>query len=91
MTRLALRITPPRETAPPAERGLEFVALAESANGDRTEPVQWSGTAMRVEGESGTYAAAADLGVAYRDHRWSIAVRDTETGLTSFLLVSAVP
>jgi hypothetical protein len=63
--------------------------LAESANGNRTEPVEWSGTAEQVEGEPGVYAAAADLGVAFGDYRWSIAVRDTETGLTSYLLVPA--
>jgi VWFA-related protein len=88
VTRVAVRIEPPRETAAPSERLVEFVGIGESASCQRTEPVRWSGTARVVDGEPHAYAAVADLCVPYGGYRWSLAVRDAETGLTSFLLVS---
>jgi hypothetical protein len=37
------------------------------------------------------YGVSAELGVPAGDFRWSLAVRDKETGLTSFLLLLAKP
>ena len=91
ITHLVLRIEPPRETAPPEERDVECIAIGETAQGGRTEPVRWNGTARVLDGASSVYALATDLGVPYGTHRWSIAVRDEETGLTSFLLLPARP
>jgi VWFA-related protein len=89
MTLLAISIAPPRDSAPAAERIVELVGVGEDSAGQRTEPVSWSGTARAVEDAPGVYAARTKLGVHPGDFRWSLAVRDAETGLTSYVLIPA--
>jgi VWFA-related protein len=88
---LSVRIEPPRETAPPLQRRLVLVAVGEDASGQRTEPVSWSETAHAAGGEPGVYALTTRLGARPGDFRWSLAVRDEDTGLTSFVLVLPGP
>jgi VWFA-related protein len=84
VTRLTLRYTPPRETEPSEQRDLSLIAVGQNGQGDRTQPIRWTGTAEE-EGDAGAYRAALDLGSAPESFTWSLAVRDEETGLISFV------
>ena len=84
---LSVRIEPPRETAPAARRAVSFVGVGEDRDGQRTEPISWSGTAHAMDDAPGVYAFSTKLGARPEDFRWSLAVRDEDTGLTSFVVV----
>jgi VWFA-related protein len=88
---LSIRIEPPRETTPPAQRGITVVGVGEDAGGQRTEPVSWSGIAQAVGDEAGVYALTVKFGVRPEDFRWSLALRDDDTGLISYLVIPATP
>ncbi len=83
LTRVTVRVTPPRESQAVEERSLKLVAVGENAGGDRTEPVHWNATA-RATDAPGVYEAVTDLGVPYGAYFWSIAVTDVATGLTVY-------
>lgn len=70
------------------ERPIEVIAVGENRNGDRTVPIEWSGTAQR--GEGGAFQADLLLKVA-PTYSWSVAVRDPPTGLTSYVFVPPSP
>ncbi len=84
VTRLSLRYTPPRETDPSHERDVSLIAVGQNAQGARTQPIRWTGTAGPA-GDAGAYAAALDLGALPGAFTWSLAVRDDPTGLISFV------
>ncbi len=86
-TRIDLRITPPRESAPSAQRTLLCIAMGRGADGERTEPVTWTATAEAEADGSGAYAATSVLKAPIGGYTWSVAIRDVDTGLTSFLLL----
>lgn len=86
-TSLAIRYAPPLETGAPEERPLEVIAVGEDRDGNRTEPVQWSGTAQRRE-DGGAFETGMLLSVPPA-YSWSVAVRDQPTGLTSYVFVPA--
>jgi VWFA-related protein len=87
-TELRIDYAPPLETGAGAERPVAIIAIGEDAEGNRTEPIQWAGTAYRSEQGEG-FQAAMRLGVA-PVYSWSVAVRDQPTGLTSYVLVPAI-
>lgn len=84
VTRLTLRYTPPRETEPSEQRDLSLIAVGQNGQGDRTQPIRWTGSADPA-GESGAYQAALDLGAQPTAFTWSLAVRDDATGLVSYV------
>ena len=86
-TRLAVTYAPPLETGASDERPIEIVAVGEDRDGNRTEPVEWTGTARRGE-DGDVYQAGVLLNVA-PSYAWSVAVRDQPTGLTSYVFVPA--
>jgi len=86
-TTLAITYAPPLETGASGERPVSLVAVGEARNGDRTEPVAWSGRAERQSGED-AFEANIRLNVS-PDYAWSVAVRDQPTGLTSYVFVPA--
>jgi len=86
-TRLDIRYAPPLETGALGEREITIIAVGEDDQGKRTEPIQWSGTADRVEGAETFEAAMMMGGVAPGAYTWSVALRDEPTGLTSFVVV----
>ncbi|HKD19670.1 MAG TPA: hypothetical protein VKG23_17585 [Thermoanaerobaculia bacterium] len=86
-TRLAITYAPPLETGASDERPVSLVAVGEARNGDRTEPVAWSGTAERHEGD-GAFETSIRVNVS-PEYAWSVAVRDQPTGLTSYVFVPA--
>jgi VWFA-related protein len=90
VTRVSLRYSPPRESAPAVDRNVELLAVGEDAQGNRTEPIRWSGTASRLDA-AGTFEAALDLGVPAGSFTWSLGVRDQPTGLVSYLLTPSRP
>ncbi len=87
-TKLDIRYAPPLETGARDERDIKVIAVGEDDQGNRTEPIQWSGTADRVEGAQ-TFEAAMTMGVKPGAYTWSVALRDEPTGLTSFVVVPA--
>ncbi len=90
VTRVLLRYSPPRESAPTVDRNVELLAVGEDAQGNRTEPIRWAGQASRLDA-AGTFEAALDLGVPAGSFRWSLGVRDQPTGLVSYLLTLSRP
>ncbi|HYX19545.1 MAG TPA: VWA domain-containing protein [Thermoanaerobaculia bacterium] len=88
-TRLALAYAPPLEKGAADERPLAIVAVGQDRSGNRTEPIEWNGTASREEDGPG-FEADLLLNVP-PDYVWSVAVRDQPTGLTSYLVVPAPP
>ncbi len=86
-TRLAISYAPPLETGASADRPVSIVAVGEDRNGDRTEPVEWSGTASREEGAS-VFETDFVLNVP-PEYAWSVAVKDEPTGLISYVFVPA--
>ncbi len=86
-TKLAISYSPPLETGAAAERPVSVVAVGEDRNGDRTEPVEWSGTAFR---EAGADVFETDFLLNVPpNYAWSVAVRDQPTGLISYVFVPA--
>ncbi len=63
-----------------------MIAVGEDRDGNRTEPVEWSGTASRSEGGGGLFESSVVLNVP-TTYSWSVALRDQPTGLTSYVLV----
>jgi hypothetical protein len=90
ITRVILRYSPPRESAQTADRAVELLAVGEDAQGNRTEPIRWAGTASRLDA-AGTFEAKLDLGVPAGSFTWSLGVRDHPTGLVSYLLSPSRP
>jgi VWFA-related protein len=86
-TTLELAYAPPLETGASDVRPVSFVAVGEDRRGDRTEPVEWTGTAQREDGED-AFATDIRLNVS-PEYAWSLAVRDQPTGLTSYVFVPA--
>ena len=86
-TKLEIAYAPPLETGASDERPLSFVAVGQDRNGDRTEPIEWSGTAEREEGED-AFGTNILLNVP-PDYAWSVAIRDQPTGLISYVVVPA--
>ncbi len=86
-TALAIRYAPPLETGAAEERPVEVIAVGEDFEGNRTEPIQWSGTAERIE-DGDAFETAVLLNVLPL-YSWSVAVRDQPTGLTSYVFVPA--
>ena len=84
-TKLAISYTPPLETGAGDERPVSVVAVGQDRNGDRTEPVEWSGTAYRQEGAD-VFETGFLLNVP-PTFAWSVAVRDQPTGLISYVFV----
>jgi len=89
VTRVSLRYSPPRETTPTEDRGVELLAVGEDTQGNRTEPIRWAGKASRLD--SSTFEAMLDLGVPAGSFTWSLGVRDQPTGLVSYLLTPSRP
>jgi hypothetical protein len=87
-THLELAYAPPLETGAADDRRVHVIAVGRDSDGNLTEPIQWSGTARRVEDED-RYDAAVLFDVAPR-YAWSIAVTDEPTGLTSYVMVPAI-
>jgi hypothetical protein len=87
ITRVKLRFQPPQESNPGEQRELAFVAVGESSDRRRTQPVRWT-TKVRRDGSSGTFEATQDFGVPYGSFVWSIAVTDVSTGLTAFAVAA---
>jgi VWFA-related protein len=87
-TKLDIRYSPPLETGAGDERAIQIVAVGEDAEGSRTEPIAWSGTAYRAS-TGDDFEAEMTLGIPPGAYGWSIAVRDQPTGLTSYAFVSA--
>jgi hypothetical protein len=76
---------------PPPERGLEtqqernaelLVANTDDA-GNPSDPAKWTGTARRVGADD--FAVDFDLKLPVRVYRWSVAIRDSPTGLVSYI------
>ena len=89
-TRLDIRYSPPLETGAHDEREIQLIAVGEDGNGNRTEPIAWSGTAHREAEASTEFAAKVTLGIPPGAFGWSVAVRDQPTGLTSYVFVPAL-
>ncbi|HKD19669.1 MAG TPA: VWA domain-containing protein [Thermoanaerobaculia bacterium] len=84
-TKLAVSYAPPLETGAGDERPIEVIAVGEDKDGNRTEPIEWKGTALREEGGD-AFEASMLLNVP-PSYAWSVAVRDQPTGLTSYVFV----
>jgi hypothetical protein len=89
VTRLSIRYSPPIATGETGDRDVTLLAVGEDAQGARTEPIRWSGTARRPDG--GDFEATLDLGVPPGSFTWSVGVRDEPTGLVSYVLSPARP
>jgi hypothetical protein len=89
-TKLDIRYAPPLETGARDERAIQLIAVGEDGDGNRTEPIAWSGTAYREEGNAAEFEAEVALGIPPGAYGWSIAVRDQPTGLTSYVFVPAL-
>ncbi|HEY1435540.1 MAG TPA: hypothetical protein VGG65_09210 [Thermoanaerobaculia bacterium] len=87
-TLLDVAYAPPLETGAANGRRVQLIAIGRDADGNLTEPIQWSGTAQRVE-DAARFDASVLLDVAPK-YAWSVAVRDEPTGLTSFVFVPAI-
>jgi hypothetical protein len=87
-TRVSLRYSAPHESAQAEDRAVELLAVGEDAQGHRTEPIRWAGTASRVAG-SDIFEATVDLCVPADSYRWSLGVRDEPTGLVAYVLTAA--
>jgi VWFA-related protein len=87
-TRLDLAYAPPLETGAADERRVKLIAVGRDADDNLTEPIQWTGTAQRVESEP-RFDASVMLDVAPK-YAWSIAVTDEPTGLTSYVFIPAL-
>ncbi len=83
-TRLDLAYAPPLETGAAEDRGVQLIAVGRDADGNLTEPIEWTGTAQRA-GDEARFDAAVMLDVAPK-YAWSIAVTDQPTGLTSYVV-----
>lgn len=88
-TRLDLAYEPPLETGAADDRRVQLIAVGRDSDGNLTEPIQWTGTAQRVESEP-RFDSSVLLDVAPK-YAWSIAVTDQPTGLTSYVFVPAPP
>ena len=86
-TRLDLAYAPPLETGAADDRRVQLIAVGRDADGNLTEPIQWTETAQRA-GDEATFDASVMLDVAPK-YAWSIAVTDEPTGLTSYVFVPA--
>ena len=87
-TKMDIRYSPPLETGAGDERTIQIIAVGEDAEGSRTEPIAWSGTAYR-DSTGDEFEAEMTLGIPPGAYGWSLAVRDQPTGLTSYTFVSA--
>jgi len=84
-TRLDLGYAPPLETGAADDRKVQLIAVGRDADGNLTEPIEWTGTAQRA-GEDAEFDASVMLDVAPK-YAWSIALTDEPTGLTSYVFV----
>ena len=87
-THINLGYAPPLETGAADDRRVQVIAVGRDSDGNLTEPIQWSGTAERAEGET-RFDASVLFDVAPK-YSWSIAVTDEPTGLTSYVMVPAI-
>jgi hypothetical protein len=85
ITGLLVSYAPPLEQGAEDLRSVEVVGIGEDAQGHRTAPIEWKGTARRTE-ELRTFRTLLALKVPPK-YVWSLAVRDQPTGLTSYVLV----
>jgi VWFA-related protein len=86
-TRLDVDYAPPLETGAAGDRRVQLIAVGRDSDGNLTEPIQWTGTAQRVE-DAKRFDASVMLDVAPK-YAWSIALTDEPTGLTSYVFVPA--
>jgi VWFA-related protein len=70
------------------ERPVALLVAAEDAAGNRSDPAKWAGTAHRV-GATATFAVDFDVQIPPKAYKWSIAVRDSPTGLVSYLITES--
>jgi hypothetical protein len=89
VTRLSIHYSPPIATGETGDRDVTLLAVGEDAQGTRTEPIRWTGTARRRDG--GDFEAALDLGAPAGAFTWSLGVRDDPTGLVTYVLSPARP
>jgi VWFA-related protein len=85
-TRLHLAIAPPHGSADTADRAIDVIAVGRTKDGGSTAPVRWSGTASRAS-DSEAWESDVVLKVPPAGYTWSVAVRDSATGLVDHALV----
>lgn len=86
VSRLTVEYLPPAEREAIDQRDVEIIAVGKNSEGGMTRPIRWIGTATRSDGE-GAFMATLNLGTAPENYRWSVAIRDVSTSLTSLTLV----
>ena len=85
-TLLTLRFSPPAESAAPASRTVELVAVGRDADGTWTRPVRWSGEATAA---NGAYEVKIELAITPGSRVWSVGLRDTLTSLDGYAVGGA--
>jgi VWFA-related protein len=90
LVRVSCRYAPPPEAGgrPEAERETEIIALGMDGQQNRTAPVRWRGKTRPVEASS-LIEAAFTMRLPPGPYTWSLAVRDLDTGLTSYFRIAA--
>ena len=61
-TKLYIRYAPPLETGARDEREIQLIAVGEDGDGNRTEPIAWSGTAYRDEDNAAEFVGGGGAG-----------------------------
>ncbi len=80
---------PPEAPAPPmTERDIQIWAVCSDAEGNRAKPITRKAKAQRVSADrSAPFFDSIQLGLPPGPYVWSIALRDSPSGLTSYLVV----
>lgn len=85
ITRLRLRLSPPRGASDTADRAIDVIAVGRSTDGGSTAPVRWSGK-VGISADGG-FEAVVLLKIPPAGFTWSVAVRDAATGLVDYAIV----
>lgn len=81
ITRVQLKFVPAIEPDGESHRAVSVLAVGLGRDGQRTEPIQWSGEAY-ASGNS-EYEAEFDLGVPRDKYRWSFVLTDQELDVSA--------
>ena len=90
MLHITARYEPPQERGVETrqERSVGILVAAQDEDGNRSDPAKWEGTGHRI-GTTTAFAFDFDLKIPPKAYKWSVAIRDTPTGLVSYVVTES--